>query len=523
MASLNGGLGADNVYVIINPPQPVLPAGVIISSGLASGLCTWGPKGVPIGNNTPQSLFKVFGPPANSGRDLVQEGTLFLNQFPLGSFIGIRGSDGTDLPAQGNLVDTTTGNVTPGAAIVAKYTGTFGNSIIVAVAPGSNSVTGALTWKVTVSAANAPPEQWDRLVGNSATVAWANIIAAINNGTSALNPPSQYIVASQPNTPSSQLPAGSTVAPQMVTLTGATNGGPPSDSALLGQDGTTGVRTGIYSGRGTGFDVAWICGSVTSSTWPTLLAFAKSENAYAIGNCPPNTSPTAAAALKVASGVDDPNFVAAVGTITYLDTFFNQNVTIPQAAVIAGTACGLPTYEPVGNRQVYGCLGTEQTLGPNPQPYSASDLALLEANGLICITSPIPGANALGTRWGKNSSSNFATSEISYTRQVNSYVRAFQGPVLGQFVNRRQTTKSSDPLRNAVSAALNGYLAPQKLSGQINDYVVVCDLTNNSPASIAAGVLNATVIIKLDGVVNQFVINLTAGQTVSIVTTQTGS
>jgi hypothetical protein len=165
---------------------------------------------------------------------------------------------------------------------------------------------------------------------------------------------------------------------------------------------------------------------------------------------------------------------------------------------------------------VYGILGTEQTLGTNPQGFSYSDLTTLEANGINTITSPIPSANALGLRHGKNTSSNFATSEIPYARKTNSIVRDLSGTVMGQFVNRLQTTQTNDPLRNGVLAALNGYFGPQVSQNKIDAYNVICDLTNNTPQTIAAGQLFATVIVQYLAVVDTFTINLTAGQTVNV-------
>ena len=505
--AINSGLGADNVYVLVTSPQPVLPAGLVVSSGLASGQATWGPKDTPVSCNTPQALFSNFGPPLNSGRSLVQEGSLFLNQFPMGSLIAVRESDGTDAAATITIKDT--GGTVTGMTVTGLYTGSFGNSISIGIAAGSNSIAGS-SWKVTVYPGSGTPEVFDNIPAGTLGAAWAPTVAALTSGLSATRPKSAYVTAVIGSSVLQPV-AGTSV------LAGGADGSAPSDSALMGTDGGSGSRKGLYAGRGTGFDVAWICGQAAATTIiPTLLAFCKSENAYAIGNLGA-LSPTAA--VTAALGMSDPNLVLTIGTVAFLDTYLNLQCVVPPAAVWAGVACSLPVWQPVGNRPVYGILGTPQTLAGG-QPYGSSDLQLLEANGIATITAPIPQGNMLGTRFGKNSSSNFATSEISYTRQTNAYVRALQGPVLGQFVNRNQGTSANDPLRKQVLSALNGYFAPQLASNQISGFVCVCDLTNNSPASIASGVLNATILVQYMAVVNQFIVNITAGQTVTI-TTQT--
>ena len=138
----------------------------------------------------------------------------------------------------------------------------------------------------------------------------------------------------------------------------------------------------------------------------------------------------------------------------------------------------------------------------------------------MVVTNPIPSGNTFGTRHGKNTSSNFATSE-TYARKTNDIVRNLGGQTLGQFVNKLQSTRNNDPLRLQVSAALNGYLAPQKSNGIINDFRVTCDATNNPATSIRAGILVAEVVVSYLSVVDKFICNLTAGQTVDVVAAST--
>jgi Bacteriophage tail sheath protein len=50
----------------------------------------------------------------------------------------------------------------------------------------------------------------------------------------------------------------------------------------------------------------------------------------------------------------------------------------------------------------------------------------------------------------------------------------------------------------------------------IDDYNVICDLSNNTPSTIAAGVVAAACAIKLLAIAEIVLINITAGQTVNI-------
>jgi hypothetical protein len=511
MALSANGTGVDDVYIGVNPPQAVLTnAQALFNLGLSGG-ASWGPLNTPITKNTPQDLLVAFGPPINSGHDIVQDGSLFIKQQPQGGVTGVRVTDGTDTAATGNLMD---GAVTPqpGVALTGFYSGSLGNKISVTLAPGSNSATGALTWKVIVTV-NATTEVFDRIAGNTGATVWVNIVAAINAG-------SQLVKAALPATPSTTLPtAGAT---QTITLAGGADGAAAlTTSILLGVDGGSGSRTGIYALRGTGFDGVMLAGCTDAASWSTLLAFAKSEMADAYGGMLASLSPSAAIAAKAAAGVADPAFILCFGTITYLDTYLGTNVTLPQTSTIAGVTMAQDPEQSPGNNVAYGILGTGQTMGANPQPLSASDMASLEANGIIFLAYPIPGAKAIGVRHGKNTSSNPATNEICYSRKLNFELRALSGPTLGQFVNRLQSTRDPDPLREGVTAALRSRYGPQKRAFVIDDYQVVCDLTNNPVANIKSGICRADIVLVFMSVVNRLQVNITAGQTVSIVSSAT--
>lgn len=512
--SLNpSSLLLDNVYINVKPPQPVLTSTGVGLDGATVGAASWGPKNTPIRVSTPQDLLAAFGPPINSGFDIVQEGALFLNQLPQGSFIGVRVTHSDDTAATATLQDSIPAT---GVTLTAFYTGSFGNKIKVTLQPGSKSISGTPTWMVIVAPGNLTPEIFDNIPqGGSAGQVWVNIVAALNNGTVGINNgnPSRYVVA----TIASSTHPPTALSTQTVTLSGGADGADITTSDQIGVDGPSGSRTGLYSLRSFGFDAVWLAGNSDSTAWTTIAVFAQSESAVGYGALPKNTGVTAAVTAKLGAGIDTPYFVLAKDWVTYLDTIVGQNVTVPPSCVVAGVACRVNPEQSPGNKPAYGLVGTENTLNTSTQPYGFADLGTLEAAGIMIITNPIPSGNTFGLRHGKNTSSNFATSEIPYARKTNDLIRAFGGSVMGQFVNQLQSTHVNDPLREAVTAALNGYLGPQKANGIINDYSVRCDLSNNTQSTIQAGYLYADVVVSYLAVVDKFIISLTAGQTVSVV------
>jgi hypothetical protein len=642
MPQINQGLGVDDVYLNILPPAPLFQASGSAFSGVGVGYAQWGPKNTPLVAQTPQDLFTLWGPPINVGRDIVQDGALFLNQLPLGGFYGIRVTDGTDAAATGafndnsgyasgtatvavattavagdtvqvvvtpasgtplNVTYTVTaadvaagsganqaqsiatnltalinsnlavvgagaylstvqapiagvitfkmnttgvgGNTTtiqctavPGGAghavitpttatamtggavavtglnLTGKFTGALGNSIKVQLSQGTNYTVAAPTWKVVVFPGNNKPEVFDRIPGTTGTAAWTAIAAAINSGLSGSTPASQWVVASVASS-SALPPVGLT---ESTTLTGGTNGATSlTTAAQLGVDGGVGSRTGVYAARGLGMDAVWLCGNTDSTVWTALASFAASESSCAFGAFPLGTTPSGAVTSKIGAALDTPWMVLSLSWITYYDSYLNLNVQLPPTAVVAGAACRQPSHQSPGNTPIFAVIGNEQTTSISPQPYAFTDMAALEANGIMFTANPIPSARLLGLRHGKNCSSNFATSEIAYTRKTNDLVRTLSSStVLGQFVNKLQGTTDPDPIRTSVVAAVRGYLGPQ-IPGIINAYDVRCDLTNNPVANIRAGQLQCDIIVQYLSVIDRFIVNITAGQTVSIV------
>src|SRR5579872_60284 len=212
-----GAFGVDDVYISLQAPPAVIPGGGSTFQGATVGAASWGPKNVPTTCNTPNDLLNNFGPPIGSGFDIVQEGSLFLKQLPLGGLIAVRVAHAGDAAATGTLVDTVPAT---GLTINGLYTGTFGNQILVSLVPGSKDSASQHYWKVVMQAGQLNPEVFDNII-QSATPAttWANILAAINSGQSVTRGPSQLITATIASSTAQPATAG-----QTITLSGGLNG-----------------------------------------------------------------------------------------------------------------------------------------------------------------------------------------------------------------------------------------------------------------------------------------------------------
>lgn len=511
-----GSFGVDDIYLaVLSPLAQIGPLGRAYN-GAAVGPASWGPLNSPQTGNTPGDLLNIWGPTIAGG--LVQEGSLFLAQRPQGGFIGVRVGDGTQVKATIVLQDGATPTPATGVTATALYEGDYGNQIQVLLTQGSNYQATAKTYKVIVQAGSHQAEIFDRIPTGATGGPWANIVAAVNNGQNALRPASAWVrLTVGTSTAEPTFPASGSI---VVTLAGGTNGtGTLATTNQLGVDGASGSRTGMYALRGSTFDAIWLCGNVDSTAYSAVQAFAKSCLAAAYHNIPTGDSISAAITAKLTAGIDDAWSIVCKDFITYSDSVLNQIVSVPPAPVIAGMACRNRAAESPSNTPAFAIIGTEQSVGTSAQPYSNADLAQLEAAGILVVTNPIPSGRKFGLHYGKNSSSQFATSEITYTRLTNELMRDLGGPTMGQFVGKIQTTATNDPLRLKVYHALSDYLSTKQSLGDIAQFTVVCDTSNNPAAQVRQGILRADVTVVYGAVVDKFLINLTAGQTVSVQST----
>src|SRR5260370_29031638 len=126
-----------DLYVQIVPPQNLVLNGVPTNVVGVVGTASWGPVGQPVIVASMADYARNFGPLLARKYDM---GTPVATAVQQGAanFRCVRATDGTDTAAAFQVPNT---NV----VFTALYTGTFGNSIIVAMGTGSK----ANSWRLT--------------------------------------------------------------------------------------------------------------------------------------------------------------------------------------------------------------------------------------------------------------------------------------------------------------------------------------------------------------------------------------
>ena len=305
---------------------------------------------------------------------------------------------------------------------------------------------------------------------------------------------------------------------QLYALSGGTDGRNVTSAQLLGSDfnpSTGSQPTGAFALRGQNVSVFAVCGLVDSTVWSSLVPLADSEGMVLVLPFPQGESTTAAIALKNTLGIDDYNVVMVKDWLFFFDQSNNQVRAISPTGVYVGHIASLSPEQNIGNKLVFGIIGTDRLSPTSSQPYTNAELSQLEQNGISLVTNPIPLGKDFGVRHGQNISSNPAEAQVEFARMTNFLDRSF-GENMGQYVGQLQSTDPADPLRAAVRNSLNNFLANLLSLGKINAFAVVCDLTNNTPQTIAQHFLYAFVKVQYLSAVRFFVIQLQGGTTVNV-------
>lgn len=492
-------LSVADVYIQIIPPQFLIngvPSNVL---GLV-GTATWGPVNSPQIAGSPAQFQAIFGPYVARTYDMGTHATIAYQQGAT-AIMGVRVTDGTDVAAS---IVVQTSCIT----FTSKYTGTFGNGIQVTVGAGS----AANSFQVKIAAPGIAPEIFDNILG-SANALWVAMAAAINSGTSSRGP-SNIIVAT----------AGAGItAPTSTTYTlaGGTDGATTvTSSVLLGVD--TSPRKGMYALRGKGVAVAVLCDLADSTSWATQVTFGLNEGIYMITTTPSGDNPTTAATTKSTAGIDSYAMKIMLGDWVYWNDTLNgipQRLVSP-AAFAAGLLSALSPQNSTLNKQIRSVVGTQKSL--TGAPYTSADLQILALAGIDVICNPEPGGAYFGCRNGRNTSSNAVIHGDNYTRMTN-YIATTLNTSMGYYVGQLQTPAVQRQAKVTLDSFLQN-LQDQGLIGSSDGttaYSTKLDGTNNPQSRVALGYMQADVQVKYFSVIEYFLINLEAGQSVQINRTQT--
>ena len=356
-------LQVPGLYVQIVAPQPQLN-GVPTNILGVVGTATWGPVNSPAIASGPNDTALQFGPMQPRKFDL---GTAVYTASLQGAsnFRLIRVTDGTDAAASGTL------GTGIGVTFTGKYTGTLGNSVTVTVGTGSNSTSGAPTFKLTANLPGQLSEVYDNL-GGTGNALYAAMAAAINSGLSGLRGPSQIIVAT--------LGTG-TVAPtnpSTVTLAGGTDGATTITSAVLvGQD--TVPRKGMYALRATGASVAILADADDSTQWTLQNAYGLSEGAYMVTTSPAGDTISNFASTVATAGIDSYASKPVFGDWCYINDTVNGGITrlVSPQGFAAGKLSALSPEQSSLNKPLQGIIATQKSYAR--QQYSDAELQALAA------------------------------------------------------------------------------------------------------------------------------------------------
>ncbi|MDE2000540.1 MAG: phage tail protein, partial [Burkholderiales bacterium] len=467
-------LSVPGLYVQIVPPKNRYINGVPSNVMGIVGVGSWGPLNAPMVAGDLPSAVQAVGNPANRSRDIATAVAVAVLQGA-NNFRLVRVSDGTDVAASANLMDTA---VTPaiGVKLTAMYSGTAGNTITATVSAGA----AAGTYNVSVQMTGLTPETFVNIAGTGATF-WANVVTAINNGQGVLRGPSQIVVAS--------IGTG-TAAPALatVTLTGGTDGATAvTDTSLVGTDGLT--RTGMYALRGTNFQVGLLVDNSTPSTWSPQMAFGLSEGAYFHVANPAGTSPTTSVTNMTTAAIDGYGVKVMHGDWLYFQDNFNNTLRLlSPATFVAPQVAALNPNLSALNVPLYGVVASQRSM--QNLPYSSAEISLLSQNRMDVVTNPAPGGAYFACHTGQNASSNPATNGDNYTRMTN-YVGLTLAASFGYAIGKPQTVDLRRQVKSSIETFLQA-LQDQGLIGDVNNptkdaYAVTLDATNNPGPRVALG------------------------------------
>ena len=496
-----------DLYVQIVPPQNLVLNGVPTNIVGVVGTASWGPVNQPTIIASMADYARAFGPVVARKFDM---GTQVATAVQQGAqdFRSVRVTDGTDLAASYALFYAN--NAYP-LLLAARYTGSLGNQIAIALQPGS----AAGTWRLTVGLPGQVPESYDNIPAATPAAFWAALASAVNNGQSALRGPSQFCIAN--------VGTATTTAP--AALSGQT--------LLNGTDGASGVtaqmlvgtdtlpRKGIYALRSQGCAIVVLADADDPATWTTQAGFALNEGLYAVLTGPAGDTIANALATKQTAGLDSYGAKLMFGDWIYWSDPINGVVRLvsPQGFV-AGRLANLSPEQSSLNKQLYGVVASQKSGTPGSPAaaaYSGAELSALLGAGIDVIANPQPGGAYWGVRGGHNCSSNAATNGDNYTRLTN-YIASTLAAGMGKFVGQVINADLFRRIRATQLSFLQNLLG-QRILGSADGsqpFSVVCDTSNNPANRTSLGYVQSDAQVQYQAINEKFIVNLEGGQTVQV-------
>jgi hypothetical protein len=461
------------------------------------GTAAFGPVNAPVAVSDMTSYSKVFGAIQARKFDMGSHVAAAVLQGA-NDFICIRVTDGTDTAATKAV---TTGSGTPKTVFTAtaKYSGTAGNNIVIAVGTGSK----AATFRVTVTMGTTI-EAYDNIAIATFGADFAAAVAAR---------PSNLIVVTSGDPTATALAAGFSV-----TLVGGTDGAGVVSTDLVGDSST---RTGMWAAQNTQASIGVLCDCDDSTTYTTQIAYGEANNVLMIAVGPAGQAISDAITAKQTAGADDTNIKIMLGDWVYFNDPSNGTRMISPQGFVAGRMQNLTASDSSLNKPIFGVVGSQRVGAPGSGTvgtYSDAELLELGLAGIDVLTNPQPRGAIWGVRLGINASSEAGVQDETYTRMENLLLSTFNsgmGQYVGEKINNGLFLDVTTTLDNALGNLLSeGVLAVQE-DGSV-PYTVQCDKFNNPQSQTSLGLLTAAVQCRFQGIVRDFVIGVEGGAGVTI-------
>ena len=491
-----------DLYVQIVPPQNLVINGVPTNVVGMVGSANWGPVGEPVIIANMSDYARSFGAVLARKYDL---GTQVATAVQQGAadFRCVRVTDGTDSAAAFQIPTT-------GFVLTALYTGSRGNQIGIAMAPGSK----VGSWRFTITLPGLVPEVYDNIVGSGAGF-WTALAVAINTGQGPQRGPSQMVVAS----PGSTAVAPSSFAWDFGSGVVGADGAGVSAGHLVGTD--TAPRRGMYALRGQRCSIALLADADASTQWSVQAGFGLSEGIYMVLTGAAGESIASAVANKAAAGLDSYACKLMFGDWLWWNDQANNSLRLvsPQGFV-AGRLANLSPEQSSLNKPLYGVAGSQKAGNPGSgqrSTYSAAELSVLLTVGIDVVANPQPGGAFWGVRGGHNSSSNAATSGDNYTRMTN-YIAASLAAGMGQYVGQVINQNLFRRIRATQLSFLQNMLGQGLLGSRDGalPFSVICDAGNNPLSRTGLGYVQSDAQVQYQAINEKFIVNLEGGQTVAV-------
>ena len=489
-----------DLLVQIVPPQVLTLNGVPTDILGVVGTASWGPVGQPVTVSDSETYAVAFGYIQARKCDA---GTIVATAIQQGAsnFRVVRVTDGTDTAASGALGTALT--------LIARYSGSTGNSVKVSILPGGRPN----TYRVTVSVPGSPAEVFDGIAGTDNPTLWAAAANAINTGAGTLRGTGSAAVVAAVGSDANGAFAGS------ATLSGGTDGAAVTPFHLVGTD--TFPRQGAYALRGLGCGLAVVADLDDSAHWTDVDAIARQEQFYAVQVTPSGDTITSATAAVAAAGLNDTATKMMFGDwLTWNDPTNQVERLVSPQGFVAGRLANLSPEGSSLNKPLFGIVASERSaagaLG-NSSSYSRAETDQLFLAGIDVVTNPIPRGANWGVRGGINASTDPRVNGDNYTRLTNYIARTLNGGMglyIGEVISPDLLFRARSTLLSFLDNMLGQGLLVRGLDGSL-PYGVKLDASNNPQSRTSLGCLQANVQVRYGAILKYFIVNLEGGQTVS--------